>query len=112
MSAYDMKVSDAIYGHADRYVSRGRLQAMLDREFDLDVERLSQERGESTSSFAFAGTVAARSYRGINECHGWMGRSCRSRATNQRSEMVMQVRILAEEAWGEQNGLGMVAGTV
>jgi len=38
MSAYDMKVSDAIYGHADRYVSRNRLQAMLDREFDLDVE--------------------------------------------------------------------------
>ena len=37
MSAYDMKVSDAIYGHSDRYVSRGRLQAMLDREFDLDV---------------------------------------------------------------------------
>ena len=35
MSAYDMQVSDAIYGHADRYVSRGRLQAMLDREFDL-----------------------------------------------------------------------------
>ena len=46
MSAYDMKVSDAIYGHADRYVSRNRLQAMLDREFDLDVERLGQERAD------------------------------------------------------------------
>ncbi len=61
MSAYDMKVSDAIYGHADRYVSRGRLQAMLDREFDLDVERLGQERGESTSFFAFADISRARS---------------------------------------------------
>src|SRR5690349_17931599 len=60
MSAYDMKVSDAIYGRAERYVSRGRLQAMLDREFDLDVERLGAERGESTSFFAFADTVAAR----------------------------------------------------
>jgi hypothetical protein len=49
MSAYDMKVSDAIYGHAERYVSRGRLQAMLDREFDLDVERLGRERGDNTS---------------------------------------------------------------
>ena len=73
MSAYDMKVSDAIYGHAERYVSRGRLQAMLDREFELDVERLSQERGDNTSFFAFADTVVARSYRGTNECHGWMG---------------------------------------
>src|SRR6266516_3297979 len=45
MSAYDMKVSDAIYGHADRYVSRSRLQAMLDHEFELNVERLAQERG-------------------------------------------------------------------
>src|SRR5436190_8746924 len=36
ISAYDMKVSDAIYGHVDRYVSRNRLQAMLDYEFDLD----------------------------------------------------------------------------
>ena len=41
ISAYDMKVSDAIYGHADRYVSRNRLQAMLDHEFDLDIERLA-----------------------------------------------------------------------
>jgi hypothetical protein len=54
MSAYDMKVSDAIYGHAERYVSRGRLQAMLDKEFDLDVERLGKERGDNTSFFAFA----------------------------------------------------------
>jgi hypothetical protein len=37
-----MKVSDAIYGHVERYVSRGRLQAMLDREFAPDVERLGQ----------------------------------------------------------------------
>src|SRR5213075_2062133 len=43
MSAYDMKVSDAIYGHADCYVSRGRLQAMLDYEFELDIQRLGPE---------------------------------------------------------------------
>ena len=29
ISAYDMAVSDAIYGKAERYVSRKRLQAML-----------------------------------------------------------------------------------
>src|SRR5687767_15009217 len=29
MSAYDMTVSDAIYGKADRYVCRQRLEAML-----------------------------------------------------------------------------------
>src|SRR6266702_2286126 len=40
MSAYDMKVSDAIYGHAERYVSRERLQAMLDAEASLQQEAL------------------------------------------------------------------------
>jgi hypothetical protein len=30
ISAYDMTVSDAIYGHGKRYVSRERLQSMLD----------------------------------------------------------------------------------
>jgi hypothetical protein len=108
MSAYDMKVSDAIYGQAERYVSRGRLQAMLDREFDLDVERLGQERGESTSFFAFADTVVARSYRGTAESHGWMGIKFQSRAQDQPSQVVMHVRMLDEEASGQQEALGIV----
>jgi hypothetical protein len=108
MSAYDMKVSDAIYGHADRYVSLGRLQAMLDREFDLDVERLAAERGESTSFFAFADTVVARSYRGTPECHGWMGIKFQSRFNDQPSQIVMHVRMLDEEASAQQEALGIV----
>ena len=35
MSAYDMAVSDAIYGSCERYVCRPRLQSMLDYEHDL-----------------------------------------------------------------------------
>ncbi len=108
MSAYDMKVSDAIYGHAERYVSRGRLQAMLDQEFDLDVERLGKERGDNTSFFAFADTVVARSYRGNNECHGWMGIKFQSRANDQPSQIVMHVRMLDEEASLQQEALGIV----
>src|SRR5499427_7495987 len=108
MSAYDMKVSDAIYGHADRYVSRGRLQAMLDREFDLDVERLGAERGESTSFFAFADTVVARSYRATAECHGWMGMKFQSRVNDQPSQVIMHVRMLDEEASAQQEALGIV----
>jgi hypothetical protein len=108
MSAYDMKVSDAIYGHADRYVSRNRLQAMLDREFDLDVERLAQERGDNTSFFAFADTVVARSYRGTNECHGWMGIKFQSRVNDEPSQVVMHVRMLDEEASAQQEALGIV----
>ena len=35
ISAYDMVVSDAIYGRTERYVSRKRLEAMLVYEYDL-----------------------------------------------------------------------------
>jgi hypothetical protein len=108
MSAYDMKVSDAIYGHAERYVSRGRLQAMLDREFDLDVERLGLDRGDSTSFFAFADTVVARSFRGGNECHGWMGIKFQSRVHDEPSQIVMHVRMLDAEASLQQEALGIV----
>ena len=108
ISAYDMKVSDAIYGHVDRYVSRNRLQAMLDYEFDLDIERLAAERGDNTSFFAFADTVVARSYRGTNECHGWMGMKFQSRANDEPSQVVMHIRMLDEEASGQQEALGIV----
>ena len=108
MSAYDMKVSDAIYGHADRYVSRGRLQAMLDHEFGLNMERLGQDRGDDTSFFVFANTVVARSYRGTNECHGWMGIKFQSRVHDEPSQIVMHVRMLDEEASAQQEALGIV----
>ena len=35
MSAYDMAVSDAIYGKAERYVCRPRLESMLEHEHRL-----------------------------------------------------------------------------
>ena len=48
MSAYDMIVSDAIYGPTERYVSRSRLQKMLEYEYHLQLERLGPKRGAST----------------------------------------------------------------
>src|SRR5215217_264742 len=56
ISAYDMAVSDAIYGPADRYVSRQRLRSMLDHEYGLLRERLDKTRGEKTAFFVFANT--------------------------------------------------------
>ena len=53
MSAYDMTFSDAIYGTADRYVSRNRLQTMLDHEYSLLIERLDEKLGERADFFCF-----------------------------------------------------------
>ncbi len=108
ISAYDMKVSDAIYGRSERYVSKGRLQAMLDRELELNIERLGATRGDSTAFFAFADTVVARSYKGGNECHGWMGIKFQSRPRDEPSQILIHVRMLDAEASLQQEALGIV----
>src|SRR6201985_1184449 len=108
ISAYDMAVSDAVYGKAERYVSMGRLQGMLDKEFQLNVERLGDARGDTNCFFAFAATVVARSFRGGNECHGWMGVKFQAQAHDEPSQIVMHVRMLDVEAWLQEESLGIV----
>ena len=108
ISAYDMQVSDAIYGRSERYVSKGRLQAMLDRELELNIERLGPARGDTTAFFAFADTVVARSFKGGNECHGWMGIKFQSRPRDEPSQILMHVRMLDAEASLQQEALGIV----
>src|ERR1700749_3176490 len=108
MSAYDMTVSDAIYGKADRYVCRPRLEAMLDHEHQLNRERLDETRGASTAFFAFADTVSARNYAGTNECHGWMGVKFQSRPRDQDSQIIIHVRMLDGTNALQQEALGIV----
>lgn len=108
MSAYDMTVSDAVYGVSKRYVSRERLEAMLEREFSLDVERLDSVRGERTCFFAFADTVATRSFKGGNECHGWMGITFQHAPRANPSRIILHVRMLDGDATAQQEALGIV----
>ncbi len=108
ISAYDMTVSDAIYGDTERYVSRQRLQAMLDHEFQLNLERLNDTRGDNTAFFAFADTVVARSFKGGNECHGWMGVKFQSHPHDEPSQIIVHVRMQDAEASLQQEALGIV----
>jgi hypothetical protein len=108
MSAYDMIVSDAIYGQSRRYVSRQRLQAMLDQEHALNIERLRDTRGDTTSFFAFADTVSARNFKGTNECHGWMGIKFQAHPRDEDSQIIIHVRMLDGEAALQQEALGIV----
>lgn len=108
MSAYDMKVSDAIYGNAARYVCRERLQAMLDYEHNLNLDRLQDVRGDVSTFFAFADTVSARSFQGENECHGWMGIKFQAHPRDEDSQIIIHVRMLDAEAALQQEALGIV----
>jgi hypothetical protein len=108
ISAYDMAVSDAIYGHTERYVSRERLQSMLDYEQEKNVRRLSTARGDTTAFFVFANTVAARSYRNNKDCHGWIGLKFQTHPRDQESQIVIHVRMLDREVQLQQEALGIV----
>jgi hypothetical protein len=108
ISAYDMTVSDAIYGPCRRYVCRERLEAMLDYEYRLTLERLSPKRGADTAFFSFADTVKARSFSGGGECHGWMGIQFQAAPGEAPSRIVLHVRMLDIEAAQQQEALGIV----
>jgi hypothetical protein len=108
ISAYDMKVSDAIYGPCPRYVCRERLQSMLDYEQHLNIERLVAGRGATTAFFTFADTVSARSFRGNNECHGWLGIKFQPRPMADSSQIIIHVRMLDIENALQQEALGIV----
>jgi hypothetical protein len=107
MSAYDMAFSDQIYGPAKRYVSRERLLGMLDHEYSLLIERLGESRGERTRFFSFANTVAARNFKGTNECHGWMGVRFQSSPRKAPSEIILHVRMLDTANILQQEALGL-----
>ena len=108
ISAYDMKVSDAIYGQGSRYVCRERLQAMLDYEQRLNFERLKEERGDHTAFFTFADTVAAKSFTGSRDCQGWMGVKFQAHPRDEDSQILLHVRMLDHEATQQQEALGIV----
>jgi hypothetical protein len=108
ISAYDMVFSDAIYGKAPRYVSRERLNLMLDHEYGLLVERLSAIRGDRTNFFVFADTVATSNRQGANEAHGWLGIRFQTQPMGEPSEIVLHVRMLDKDPVLQQQALGIV----
>lgn len=108
ISAYDMTVSDAIYGPCDRYVSRQRLNTMLEYEYRLQAERLQHQRGATTRFFVFADTVAARSYLRQNESHGWMGIRFQAQPQAPPSDIIIHLRMLDRENLLQQEALGIM----
>src|SRR6516165_6499060 len=62
ISAYDKEVSDDLYGSGARYVSRERLEAMLDSEWTQLLNQLNKSRGLNTRFFSFVDTISALNY--------------------------------------------------
>ncbi len=109
MSAYDMKFSDAIYGvQADgRYVSKSRVHAMLEKEFNLILERVGKSRSRTTRYFTYAATVAAKSYKANNECHAWCGVRVQMYPGAEPTNITVHIRLRDASADRQQQALGV-----
>jgi hypothetical protein len=108
ISAYDMTMSDEIYGKCERYVSRKRVTSMLDHEYKLLDERLSKSRGERSTFFCYCNTVRARGYQDTGECHGWMGIRLQLKPLGPPSDILCHVRLLDDENLDQMNALGIL----
>lgn len=108
MSAYDMKVSDDIYGKVGRYVSEERLGSMLDHEYSLLKDRLSDSKGADRTFFVIANTVSARNYHGTNECHGWLGVRFQPSPQSEPCDIILHINMLDPDNYLQQQAVGIL----
>jgi hypothetical protein len=110
MSAYDMQFSDAIYGEEEhgRYVSRSRLEKMLEKEFRLLGERVRESRPKNSCFFAIADTVKAAGYKNRGQCHGWVGVRAQLYPGAPPSDIILHVRMLDKANRQQQYALGVL----
>jgi hypothetical protein len=107
ISAYDMAISDGIYGPAQHYVSRQRLEAMLDHEYKRLTERLDSTRAERTSFFAFADTSATQTHSRQPVGHSWLGVRFQTEPRGEPSEIILHVEMLDPVTVQQQEALGI-----
>jgi hypothetical protein len=113
ISAYDMSASDDLYGPTQRYVSRERLKAMLDREYGQIIERSNAKRGDTTAFFVFADTVSTRTAASQNpaqrpEGQAWLGIKFQDEPKALPSEMIVHARLFDTTSTAEQEAIGIL----
>eukprot|EP00494_Astrolonche_serrata_P021393 UN21632 len=105
-----MQFSDAVYGVQEdkRYVSYSRVRAMLDTEFAMVLERVGESRSKASRFFAYAATVAAKSFNRDNECHAWCGVQLQMYPQSEPSTIVLHVRLRDEDVDRQQQSMGVL----
>ena len=108
ISAYDKEVSDDLYGSGTRYVSRPRVETMLDREWKSLLQQVGGARGKDTRLFAFADTIAARNFAGTNDCHGWIGVRFQNQPRAETSDILLHVNLRDQANLLQQEAVGVL----
>ncbi|MBE8162994.1 MAG: hypothetical protein HAW63_03295 [Bdellovibrionaceae bacterium] len=105
MSAYDMSLSDEIYGESPRYVCADRVKKMLQYEYDLLVTRLSKTRGDKTQFFSYANTVTTTNSSNKNS-HGWMGFCFQEKEGSLPSKVIIHLKLHHAQRLVQQTEIG------
>jgi hypothetical protein len=108
VSAYDKEVSDDLYGSGSRYVSRQRLEAMLDKEWAQLLAQLSDARGSHTRFFSFVDTVSARNFAGTNDPHGWVGLRFQLQPAGPTNDVLLHINMRDPSNVLEQEAIGIL----
>ena len=108
ISAYDKEVSDDLYGAGTRYVSKPRLQAMLNEEWKQLLAQLAQSRGANTKFFSFVDTISARNYAGTNDCHGWVGLRFQREPGGAPNNVILHVNLRDSTNVHQQEAVGIL----
>ena len=106
-SAYDMKVSDSIYGKASRYVCEERLDTMLDTEYNSMFNNL-EDRHENTKFFAFCNTVESLNYHKTNQGQGWVGIQFQLNPNTPPNKIILHVKMHDQSNRAQQDALGVL----
>ena len=107
ISAYDMAISDDLYGPTDRYVSRARLEAMLTREYDQLLKRVPhKDLGTPRAFFVFADTVTTQSR--TRGGHGWMGVRFQIVPEGETSDIIIHFALSDPETVRQQEAAGIL----
>ena len=106
-SAYDMKVSDSIYGKASRYVCEERLITMLETEYNSMHTNL-EDRHDNTKFFSFCNTVESLNYHKTNQGQGWVGIQFQLNPNTKPNKIVLHVKMHDQSNRAQQDALGIL----
>lgn len=106
-SAYDMKVSDSMYGEAQRYVCEERLLTMIETEYNTMKRRLPSKYEESRF-FSFCNTVESLNYHKTNQGHGWVGMRFQKELGAEPNDVILHVKMHDNSHKAQQEALGIL----
>ena len=106
-SAYDMKISDSMYGPTSRYVCEERLATMLSAEYN-QLTAVLPEKNKDARFFAFCNTVESLNYHKTNQGHGWIGIRYQKNLGGKPNDIVLHVKLHDSGHKSQQESLGIL----